>query len=188
MSAAIDAMRGTIERLQRFAGGGGVRLTRVDVPAVIKSAVELIAPALGVDGRPAIDVELALAERLPPVVGHAADLQNVFINLLLNARDAMPDGGTVTIAARRSRDHVVVSVCDQGGGVAPEHLPRLFDPFFTTKAAAGGAGLGLSLAYGLVRAADGDIRAANRAGGGLEITLELPVARKSAQRPPRRRS
>ncbi len=178
MSAAVDSMRATLDRLQRFSAQGDVEPAPVDLRAAIESAVAMIAPALGGKRRRAVEVELALPRTLPGVLGHAADLQSVFINLLINARDAMPDGGTVLVAARASRGRVVVTVRDDGPGVAPEHLPRLFEPFFTTRAAAGHSGLGLSLASGIIRAAEGTIRAANRPEGGLEITLALPAVRR----------
>lgn len=171
--AAVENMRGTLDRLHRFAAESGAPLTSVDLRAVLDAATTLIAPALEGDGRPAVRLRMAIPRRLPRVVGHPADLQNVFINLLLNARDAMPKGGTVTIAARVDGGRVVVSVRDEGTGVAPRHLPRLFEPFFTTKRRSSRAGLGLSLAYGVVHAADGDISADNHPEGGLEITIGL---------------
>ena len=179
MLAAVDSMRATLDRLQRFSAQGAVGAAPVDLVAVIETAVDMMTPALGGGTRRrAIEVKLALPRKLPGVRGHAADLQSVFINLLLNARDAMPEGGTVLIAARAARGRVTVTVRDQGSGVAPEHLPRLFEPFFTTHAAAGHSGLGLSLARGIVHAAKGRIAAANHARGGLQITIELRVARR----------
>jgi signal transduction histidine kinase len=99
----------------------------------------------------------------------------VFVNLLLNARDAMPHGGTVTVEAHVTGPTVTVRVADEGGGFQPEHLARVFEPFFTTKGARG-TGLGLSLAYGTMEALGGSIRADNRPGGGAEMTLHLPLA------------
>ena len=181
--AAADHMRGTLDRLHRFASEDRAPLTSVDLRGVLENAVTLIAPTLDGDGRrPAMRLEMAIPRRLPRVIGHPADLQSVFINLLLNARDAMPKGGTVIIAARVAGNRVVVSVRDQGTGVAPEHLPRLFEPFFTTKRGASRAGLGLSLAYGVVNAADGHITADNHPDGGLEITIGLRLARPRRKR------
>jgi C4-dicarboxylate-specific signal transduction histidine kinase len=104
------------------------------------------------------------------------------VNLLINAHDAMPKGGTITVAARSVRGRVVVAVRDEGTGVPPALLPRLFEPFFTTKSRDDRAGLGLSIAHGVVQAAGGSISAANRSEGGLEITLELKAARRPTKR------
>jgi C4-dicarboxylate-specific signal transduction histidine kinase len=184
MGAAVDNMRGTLERLHRFSRQGGTPPASTDLAAVIEAAVAMVAPTLGRSGRPAVRISTAIAKRLPRVVGYAADLQSVLVNLLINAHDAMPKGGAITVAARGARGRVVIAVRDEGCGVPPALLPRLFEPFFTTKSRDDRAGLGLSIAHGVVQAAGGTITAANRPDGGLEITIEL----KAARRPTRRRA
>jgi C4-dicarboxylate-specific signal transduction histidine kinase len=182
MTAAVDNMRGTLERLHRFSRQGGTPPASVDLAAVIEAAVAMVAPTLGRSGRPTVRIETAISKQLPRVFGHAADLQSVLVNLLINAHDAMPKGGTITVAARSVRGRVVVAVRDEGTGVPPALLPRLFEPFFTTKSRDDRAGLGLSIAHGVVQAAGGSISAANRSEGGLEITLELKAARRPTKR------
>jgi CheY-like chemotaxis protein len=112
---------------------------------------------------------------LPPVTGEPSELRQIFLNLLLNAQDAMPQGGTVTIHAAASGETVVVTVEDEGQGIAPEHLDHIFDPFFTTKGERG-TGLGLSTAYGTMRRLGGKISAHNQPGSGAVFTLVFPVS------------
>ncbi|ADO75318.1 hybrid sensor histidine kinase/response regulator [Stigmatella aurantiaca] len=111
---------------------------------------------------------------LPAVNGEAADLRYVFLNLLLNARDAMPHGGTVHLRGTVCASKVVITVEDEGTGIPQDHLDSIFLPFFTTKGAQG-TGLGLSMAYGVVSRAGGTLTAANRPKGGAVFTLTFPV-------------
>ncbi|MDC0710922.1 ATP-binding protein [Stigmatella sp. ncwal1] len=111
---------------------------------------------------------------LPAVNGEAADLRYVFLNLILNARDAMPQGGTVYLRGTASATRVVITVEDEGTGIPKDHLDSIFMPFFTTKGAKG-TGLGLSMAYGVVSRSGGAITAANRPKGGAVFTLTFPV-------------
>jgi signal transduction histidine kinase len=113
--------------------------------------------------------------QLPLVLGSSAELSHLFVTLLFNARDAMPDGGKVHVRAERARDRVRVTVADEGTGIAPEHLTRLFQPFFTTKGSAG-TGLGLWLAQSTLRRIGGAISVRNRRTGGAEFLVEVQVA------------
>jgi len=119
------------------------------------------------DGVPAVRVE-------PQAVEH------IMANLLLNALDAVPpEGGEIVVATRYDHEagEVVLSVSDNGGGIAPEHLPHLFDPFFTTKQAGKGTGLGLTVIYGFMRDLGGRIEVSNRFEGGARFELRFPAAR-----------
>jgi hypothetical protein len=107
----------------------------------------------------------------------------VFLNLFLNARDAMESGGRLTIATA-SRDGLVrLSVKDSGSGIAPENLTRVFDPFFTTKGARKGTGLGLSVSYGIVREHGGDIEVESELGNGARFLLSFPEIPPAAATP-----
>ena len=169
----------TVGRLQEFARRRrDVPNETLDVKAVVEGACALARPELssssalrGVEVR----IECALHDGLPPVRGSPGDFRQVLLNLVLNARDAMPNGGVVTVRARLEGSVVLIEVRDQGTGIAAEHLPRLFDPFFTTKGKRG-TGLGLSIAYSVVSRSGGDISAANAREGGAVFTLRLPVA------------
>ena len=126
----------------------------------------------------------------PPVAADTDQLQQVFLNLLLNARDAMPDGGDlhVTTTFVREASEVVVEIADTGHGIAPDTLPHVFDPFFTTKPAGAGTGLGLAVCYGIVTAHGGRIEVEPNNGRGTRVQVALPAhdARPAAPQTPRR--
>jgi len=124
-----------------------------------------------------IQVKTGLDAELPSVHGNSGKLQQVFLNLFLNARDAMTGGGTLEVRTWREESSVKVEVADTGPGIAPEHLHRIYDPFFTTKAARKGTGLGLSVTYGIIQEHGGAIEVSNRHGGGARFRLDLPLAR-----------
>jgi two-component system NtrC family sensor kinase len=126
-----------------------------------------------------IRVQLDLEEQLPCIKGNSGKLQQVFLNLFLNARDAMGTGGTLTVRTYRKAEAVGVDVADTGHGIQPENLNRIFDPFFTTKAARKGTGLGLSVTYGIVREHSGVIEVESQPGEGTRFHLEFPAARKA---------
>jgi PAS domain S-box-containing protein len=121
-----------------------------------------------------IQVRKDLTADSPMVLGIEHKLQQVFLNLFLNARDAMPKGGWLSIATRGTEDAVVVEVGDTGGGISQEHLSRIYDPFFTTKPIGVGTGLGLSITYGIVREHDGTIACESVPGQGTRFVLTLP--------------
>jgi len=105
-------------------------------------------------------------------------LQQVFLNLFLNARDAMENGGRLAVKTWNADGFARIDVSDNGQGIAPEHLERIYDPFFTTKGARKGTGLGLSVTYGIVREHGGTIEVESRLSAGSRFHLELPLARK----------
>ena len=130
-----------------------------------------------------IAVELDLAEDLPTIHGNPGKLQQVFLNLLLNAKDAMPAGGQLRLATL-ANGHVEAMVADSGSGIAPEHLKRIYDPFFTTKTMPRpgdrrGTGLGLSVTYGIIQEHAGKIRVESAVGAGTTFHLEFPLMRTS---------
>ncbi len=126
-------------------------------------------------------VDLELADELPPIHGNPGKLQQVFLNLLLNAKDAMPGGGRLRIATLVD-GHVEAVISDSGSGIAPEHLKRIYDPFFTTKNLPGdrrGTGLGLSVSYGIIQEHAGKIHVESAIGAGTTFHLEFPLLRNS---------
>ena len=124
-----------------------------------------------------IDVVEALEPNLPAIRGDRFQLEQVFINLITNARDAMQPqgGGTLTVTTRTVADWVEVGLEDTGPGVPAEIRDRIFDPFFTTKEVGQGTGLGLSISYGIIREHGGEIRVGNRPEGGAEFVVRLPI-------------
>lgn len=111
----------------------------------------------------------------PPVVVDGAQLEQVFVNLLLNAIDAARPGGRVEVSTAAAPGRIAVRISDDGPGIAPEHLPRIFDPFFTTKAVGEGTGLGLSVSYGIVRTHGGALSVESAPGRGATFTVTLPA-------------
>jgi len=130
-----------------------------------------------------IDVELDLSGELPPIHGNPGKLQQVFLNLLLNAKEAMPGGGSLRITTLVN-GHVEALISDSGSGIAPEHLKRIYDPFFTTKTTPKpgdrrGTGLGLSVSYGIIQEHAGKIHVESAVGAGTTFHLEFPLLRNS---------
>jgi signal transduction histidine kinase len=117
-----------------------------------------------------------LADDLPLVRGNSGKLQQVFLNLFINARDAMPAGGTLTVRTWAEHGFAHVEIADTGQGIPPEHLARIYDPFFTTKSSKKGTGLGLSITYGIVQEHNGIIEVDSTVGRGTQFRLEFPTA------------
>jgi signal transduction histidine kinase/ActR/RegA family two-component response regulator len=191
-----DEERADVERLARIVADAAERVSRLqefgrrredvptgtfDVKAVVREAIEIVRPEI--EERAKLDgVRYSLEVDLPSGVqafGQASDLQHVFVNLLVNARDAMKRGGRIRVAGRTSDSSVEVRVEDEGCGIDPQHLSRIFDPFFTTKGRRG-VGMGLAIAAGVMRRLGGSISAANRPEGGAVLTLVFPIAREPA--------
>ena len=105
-------------------------------------------------------------------------MQQVFLNLFLNARDAMEGGGQLSVRTWSQEGMARVEVSDTGAGIAPENLARIYDPFFTTKGAKKGTGLGLAVTYGIVKEHAGHIEVESRPNGGTRFILEFPLVRK----------
>ena len=153
----------------------------VNLNRVIQETLSLLDHQLQKSG---IQVTTDLDPGLPPVHGNTGQLQQVFLNLFLNARDAMSAGGTLEVRTWPEGSGARVEVADTGHGIAPEHLHRIYDPFFTTKAARKGTGLGLSVSYGIIQEHGGSIEVFNRRSGGASFRLALPLAVPSSARAP----
>jgi two-component system NtrC family sensor kinase len=144
-----------------------------DLNDTVREVLQLFDPQ--VRGRQ-IRLSADLDPGLPHVLGHRGKLQQVLLNLLLNARDALDDGGEIAVLTRSRRGRVFVEVTDNGSGIAEADLPRIFDPFFTTKSRGKGTGLGLSVTYGIVQEHDGRIEAETLPEGVTRFRVELPAA------------
>jgi signal transduction histidine kinase len=187
VNAAIQAAeRGATltKRMLAFARRQELRPEAVSVPRLVNSMVEMLRRSLG----PAVVIGLDFAERLALVRVDPNQLELAILNLALNARDAMPDGGRLAIEARSEHvglgdlqglapgEYVCVAVADTGTGMDEATLKRAPEPFFTTKGAGKGTGLGLSMVYGLAAQSGGVTRIQSRLGAGTTIELWLPVA------------
>lgn len=124
-----------------------------------------------------IRLSSVIAGPVAAICGSRDKLKQVLLNLLLNARDAMPEGGTLVMGLVQDEDRAVVTVRDSGSGIAPEHLPRIFDAFFTTKSEVSGVGLGLAVTYGIIQQHQGSIDVKSAPGVGTEFIIRLPVVR-----------
>ena len=125
-----------------------------------------------------IQVVKQLTEGIPAVRGSANKLQQVFLNLFLNARDAMPTGGMLEIRTGSHNGSVEVEVVDTGNGIPREYIHKIFDPFFTTKPGGRGTGLGLSVSYGIIKEHSGKIDVRSTPGRGTSFHVEFPAVRK----------
>lgn len=153
----------------------------VSINRVIQETLSLLEHQLQKSG---IQVKADLDAALGPVHGNAGKLQQVFLNLFLNARDAMGNGGTLEVKTWAEDGSAKIEVADTGPGIPLEHLHRIYDPFFTTKAARKGTGLGLSVSYGIIQEHGGSIAVSNRRSGGARFRLELPLTRRESARQP----
>jgi signal transduction histidine kinase len=167
----IEIASSVISRLHDFARTGSLETAAVQLQRIVSQAVGIVYSELR-DGKP-VDVRVSIPE-LPPVRGSASELSLVFVNLLRNARHAMPEGGTISIVARRRGGSAIVTVADQGTGMTPQVEARLFEPFFTTKGQQG-TGLGLWLAAGTMARLGGSIKGGSRLGGGALFSLAFPL-------------
>jgi two-component system, NtrC family, sensor kinase len=166
----IDAI---VRDLLAFARPAPPALAPTSVAAAVDGAIRLAR----VQSRfRSVEVELAIPPELPAVLADERRLGQVFLNLLLNAGDAMDGRGAVRIAAERAGDGVEVTVGDRGPGISVEDRARVFDPFFTTKEPGRGTGLGLAICHGILASFGGAIAVGDRAGGGAELRLTFRAA------------
>ena len=153
--------------------------TEVDLNAVITDVFSLLEHQFAAGS---ITLRRELAPVVVSVLGIEHQLQQVFLNLFLNARDAMPSGGWLSVTTRLDGDRVIAEVADTGSGIPSEQIARIYDPFFTTKVIGRGTGLGLSITYGIVREHDGTLLCDSAVGQGTRFTMMLPMAAAAARR------
>ncbi|MGB4786634.1 MAG: ATP-binding protein [Candidatus Acidiferrum sp.] len=165
-----------VNNLLNFSRTGAAEAADVDVNRVVEETLSLVAHPLKTSQ---IRVVKQLGEPLPAVRGSANKLQQVFLNLFLNARDAMPSGGMLEVRTVAHNGSVEVEVADTGAGIASEHIHRIFDPFFTTKASGRGTGLGLSVSYGIIKEHSGKIDVRSTPGKGTSFHVEFPAVKKA---------
>jgi PAS domain S-box-containing protein len=129
-----------------------------------------------------IKIKTSFAGELPPIMASKNQLRQVFLNLVANARDAMPDGGTLSVKTHSDKTNVKIEIGDTGVGIKEEHLKRIFDSFFTTKDSIKGVGLGLSVCYGFIKDLGGDIQVRSAVGTGTTFTITLPILEVSLEK------
>ncbi|QBG48212.1 sensor histidine kinase [Verrucomicrobia bacterium S94] len=174
-AAALHA-RDTIRRLMTFARQTPPRDIRLDLNRLIKESESIWQPRCSASN---IQIDYALDPDLPDLVADDGQLRQMVTNLIVNAIQAMPDGGRLHIATARDGKQLELTVSDTGCGIEPDVLPSIFDPFFTTKDIDEGTGLGLSVVHGIVTGHGGTIHLTSTPGQGTTATVRLPLCRPS---------
>lgn len=174
-----------VNNLLNFSRTSGTEFSEVDVNRVVTDTLALLEHQFKSSR---IKVQDDLHPDLPPILGNSGKLQQVFLNLFLNAKDAMPNGGTLSVSTFNGTG-VNVRVADTGSGIAQEHIARIYDPFFTTKNSVGenlgqrrGTGLGLSVTYGIIQEHAGKIKVESQPGEGTTFHLEFPMIKSRSRK------
>jgi two-component system, NtrC family, sensor kinase len=153
--------------------GGATEFTELSVNQVMDDTLQLLEPQLR---RNQVEIEREFDPNLPKAYGNAVKLQQVFTNLILNARDAILDGGRITLFTASTDDEtIVIEISDTGMGIAPENVAKIYDPFYTTKGVGRGTGLGLAVTYGIVQEHSGHIAVESTPGKGTTFRITLPT-------------
>lgn len=172
-----------VGRFSDFSKMPAPSFTRVDVNEALRNIIRLFEPQFNVVGRPAIAAEYFLTEPLPEIDADAVLLHRAFQNLVLNALDAMPAGGTLTLRTKELSGHVLIEISDTGTGLTAEECSRLFTPYYTTKHQ--GTGLGLAIVQSVVSDHHGSISVSSEEGHGTTFRIELPLRQAGAVVKPR---
>jgi PAS domain S-box-containing protein len=159
--------------------GSATEFAELNVARVLDDTLQLLEPQMR---HSQIEIVRSYATDAPEVFGNAGKLQQVFTNLLLNARDSIPDGGRIVVSTNTSEDgSLVAQISDTGIGIAPENVAKIYDPFYTTKGVGQGTGLGLAVTYGIVQEHTGRISVESTPGDGTTFRITLPSARSRAR-------
>jgi signal transduction histidine kinase len=170
----VERAGATVRNLLDFTRKGRAVFARFPVGRAVETAKRLVSNEARLAG---VTWTVAIPDDLPEVRGHPHDLQQVFLNLFLNAIQAMPEGGRLEVKGETVEDvWVRVRVTDDGAGIPPEHLSQIFDPFFTTKGPGMGTGLGLSVSHGIIEQHGGRIEVTSDPGKGTTFSVFLPIA------------
>lgn len=192
--AAAEKGAALTHRLLAFSRQQPLQPVHTDLNAIVAGMIEMLRRTLGED----IEIEVKLDKDLWPELADKSQVENALLNLAINARDAMPTGGKLTIetlntsldegytarnAGVQSGDYVMLAITDTGTGMPPEVIERVFEPFFTTKEDRMGSGLGLSMIYGFAKQSGGHVMVYSEIGHGTTVRLYLPRATSSAEPP-----
>ncbi|MFH1992427.1 MAG: ATP-binding protein [Pseudomonadota bacterium] len=176
---SVDKIEEHVERARKithnmlgFARRMEHRLDDVDINTVLNQTIELLQNHAQINN---IDIQRDLQPDLPIIASDHAQLQQVFLNMLNNAIDAIEKDGSIKVKTRKEDSHIVVSIKDDGPGIAEEYLKKVFDPFFTTKEVGKGTGLGLSVSYNIIEKLGGSITVESKVSQGAEFRVKLPV-------------
>jgi signal transduction histidine kinase len=173
----IDRIARIVRELLDFHRPGGLVFEKVQVADVINNVLELMERQLEKCG---IHVKRDFDKSIPAIDGAAENLKQVFLNILINACDAMSSGGTLQVNLRREKDQVIATFIDSGPGIRPEVVPHIFEPFYTTKEHGKGTGLGLSVCWGIIRKHNGTITFSNMHPGS-SFEIRIPIEQKATK-------
>jgi two-component system NtrC family sensor kinase len=169
----VERASATVANLLAFTRRDETSFQEISINDVINTTARLVANEADVNK---VELHLELGSNLPRIKGNANNLQQVFLNLFLNAVQAMPDGGRLDVRSYVENGALRLDVSDTGTGIRPEHLDKVFDPFFTTKEVGKGTGLGLSVSYGIVKRHRGTILVQSEVGKGTTFSVILPLS------------
>ncbi|MEJ2582300.1 MAG: ATP-binding protein, partial [Acidobacteriota bacterium] len=171
-----ERAQGIVRNLLDFARETDPDIEPLDIQQLVEEVLRLASNQIKLAR---VKVRGEVESQLPPVFGDAQQLKQVFLNHVLNAVDAMPDGGTLSINVEKgkNRDFLMVEIADTGTGIPQHQLNNIFDPFFTTKSKSKGTGLGLAVSLSIVKKHGGDISVRSKVGRGTTFTVILPAAK-----------
>jgi histidine kinase len=186
ISSNVDRATRIINHLREFGRKEDAGLEKIQVNDLLRRANELLSQQLKVRG---IEVVWKLAEGLPLIMTDPGRLEQVFVNLLLNARDAIEDklstkgikkgSEKIILTTSSDGDKITIEVSDTGTGIPKDQLEKIFEPFFTTKSVGKGTGLGLSISYGIIKDCGGNIHVRSKKGEGARFIIEFPISNDS---------
>lgn len=179
ISTQINRITQVTKDMMDFARVRPAAKSAVDVNEIIRSSLRLASFDKAFQK---LKQTVFFDENLPKVFADSDQLQQVFLNLLLNARDAMPEGGELSIKTGQIKHEIHIEIADSGSGIDEKEIKKIFDPFFTTKTAGKGTGLGLAVCYGIITAHGGKIEAAKKDSGGASFLISLPINENAASR------
>jgi two-component system nitrogen regulation sensor histidine kinase NtrY len=170
--AEISNLKTIISRFSEFSRMPQPHLQRIDLNEIVQNVTRLFQAQLHTPGRAPIECKLELAESMEPISADPELMHRVLSNLVLNAMDAMPDGGTLTLRTRQNDQHAFIEVADTGTGLTPEECERLFTPYYTSKSH--GTGLGLAIVQSVISDHGGRVSVRSETGRGTTFEIELP--------------
>lgn len=173
IDAQVERASTTVANLLNFTRRDESSFAALSINDVITRTLNLLSNEITLNN---IKLDLILGDNLPRVMGNGHNLQQVFLNLFLNAIQAMPDKGTLGVRSFVDNSAVRIEVSDTGVGIPAEHLDAIFDPFFTTKEVGKGTGLGLSVSYGIIRKHHGNVTVSSEVGKGTMFSIVLPLS------------
>lgn len=173
-----ERLTGLLRKMLSFSKPDEEEKQPVDVNTIIDEILLLVKKQLQENS---VKTSISYAPDLAEVFASKNQLRQVFLNMISNARDAMPEGGTLSVKTMQNEDTITIEISDTGVGIREENIHKIFDSFFTTKESVKGVGLGLSVCYGFIKEHGGDIKVSSRKGEGSTFTITLPVYKKDLE-------